>query len=140
MTVRKSFAVWEGNLKEGKGTMRFGSFEGPFSFTSRFEEGIGTNPEELLGAAHAGCFSMALSAGLDQAGFKPDRIQTQATVYLERVEGKMRITRIHLETLAQVPEISSDQFQAIAAQTKTGCPVSAALASVEITLAAELLP
>lgn len=139
MAVRNAQATWEGSLKDGQGTMKFGSFSGPFSYASRFEDGIGTNPEELLGAAHAGCFSMALSSGLGRAGFTPQRIQTVANVHLERVDGKTRITRIHLETLAQAPGISNDQFQAIAEETKAGCPVSAALAGVTITLTAQLV-
>jgi osmotically inducible protein OsmC len=139
MAVRNAQAVWEGSLREGKGTLKFGSYEGPYSFASRFEDGAGTNPEELIGAAHAGCYSMAFSSGLGRAGFTPRRIQTQAKVYLEKVDGKNRITRIHLETQAQVPAISQEQFQTIAVETKNGCPVSVALAGVEITLAAQLV-
>jgi lipoyl-dependent peroxiredoxin len=138
MAVRNANAVWEGNLLEGKGIMKFGSFEGPFSHASRFENGIGTNPEELLGAAHAGCFSMALSSGLVKAGFAPQRIETQAQVYLEKVEGKNRITRIALNCEAVVPGVSQEQFQQIAEATKSGCPVSAALTGVNISLNASL--
>ena len=142
MAVRNADAVWEGTLKDGKGKMKFGSgaFEGNFSYASRFEEGTGTNPEELLGAAHAGCFSMALSSGLGRAGFTPQSIHTKAQVTLESVEGKSRITRIQLDTEASVPGISNDQFQGIAQATKEGCPVSVALSNVPITLVARLLP
>ena len=139
MAVRHAQAIWEGTLSDGKGRMQFGSFDGAFSYASRFEEGEGTNPEELLGAAHAGCFSMALSSGLGKDGFSPQRVSTRATVHLGRVDGKARITRIDLETEAEVPEISAEQFQEIAEATKTGCPVSAALAAVEITLQAHLI-
>ena len=142
MAIRTSEAVWEGTLKEGKGRMKIGngSYEGPFTFASRFESGAGTNPEELLGAAHAGCFSMALSGGLVKAGYTPRSIQTTAQVSLESVDGKSRITRIHLETEASVPGISNDKFQEIALATKETCPVSVALASVTTTLAARLTP
>jgi lipoyl-dependent peroxiredoxin len=141
MPVRTAEAVWDGSLKEGKGKMLFGKgfFEGPFTWSSRFEAGEGTNPEELLGAAHAGCFSMALSSKLGKAGFTPRQIHTRAQVTIERVGDADRITHIHLETEASVPMISNDQFQQIAEKAKTGCPVSNALASVPITLTATLL-
>src|SRR6266436_8271852 len=107
MAKRTASAVWEGTLREGKGTVKLGSgaFEGAYSFASRFEEGKGTNPEELIGAAHAGCFSMALSAGLGRAGFTPKRIETSARVHLEKVGEAFRITRIELKTEAAVPGI-----------------------------------
>ncbi|MEW5868785.1 MAG: OsmC family protein [Chloroflexota bacterium] len=141
MTVRKASASWEGTLKEGRGRMKLGSgaFQGAFSFATRFEETPGTNPEELIGAAHAGCFSMALSAGLGNAGFTPKHIQTSVQVHLGKVDGKSRITLIELFTEAEVPGITPQDFQKIAQDTKTGCPVSAALASVEITLEARLI-
>lgn len=141
MAVRKAQAVWEGTLKEGSGSMKFGSgaFEGAYTYASRFEEGIGTNPEELIGAAHAGCFSMALSADLGKAGYTPKRIATKAQVHLGRVDGKARITKVHLETEAEVPGIDQEAFLKIAEGTRTGCPVSAALSSVEITLDARLI-
>lgn len=140
MAVRNAEAVWEGNLKEGRGRMSFGSgaFEGAFSYASRFEEGTGTNPEELIGAAHAGCFSMAFANLLSQAGFTPDRVNTRAQVHLGRVDGKARITRVHLETEAIVPGIDEQKFQEIAQAAKEGCPVSNALTGVEITLDAKL--
>ena len=139
MATRKADAVWEGSLKEGKGRMKFGTYEGAFTWSSRFEDGEGTNPEELLGAAHAGCFSMSFSSNLGKAGFTPNRIQTSATVTIEPVEGKNRITRIHLETQAQVPGIDAAKFQEIANVAREGCPVSAALTGVEITLDAKLV-
>ena len=139
MAVRKAQALWEGSLREGHGVMKFGTFEGPFTFASRFEEGSGTNPEELIGAAHAGCFSMALSADLGRAGYTPQRIQTQATVTLGTVEGKARIISIHLDCQAQVQGIDPDTFARIADGTKDGCPVSAALGDVLVTLEAKLV-
>ena len=139
MATRNANAAWTGTLKEGKGTMKFGTYEGAYTWSSRFEDGHGTNPEELLGAAHAGCFSMALSSGLGKNGFTPKSIQTQAQVTLEVIDGKSRITKIHLTTEAVVPEISDEKFQEIAAATKEGCPVSAALASAPITLTARLI-
>src|SRR4030088_703844 len=107
MADRKGSAVWEGNLKEGKGTMKLGSgaYEGPYSFSSRFENGTGTNPEELIGAAEAGCFSMALSANLEKAGHPAKRISTTASVKLEIVGGGPKITTIDLKTEAAVPGI-----------------------------------
>ena len=141
MPDRNAEAVWEGNLQEGHGTMKFGSgaFEGSYSYASRFEDGPGTNPEELLGAAHAGCFSMSLSSGLGKAGYTPIRILTKARVRIERVEGKSRITKIHLDSSAEVPRIGAEEFMKIAEASKTGCPVSAALTGVEITLEARLV-
>lgn len=140
MPVRNAQATWEGNLRKGKGTMEFGSgaFRGDYTYSSRFEEGEGTNPEELIGAAHAGCFSMAFSNELDKAGFTPRRVFTQAQVHLGSVEGKSRITRVHLDTTAEVPGISEEKFQEIAQAAKVGCPVSNALDAVEITLDAKL--
>ena len=140
MSVRESHARWEGNLRDGKGTMRLGSgaFEGQFSFRSRFEEGMGTNPEELIGAAHAGCFSMAFSNMLSEAGHVPKRVETNARVHLERVDGKPTISRIELVTEGDVPGISDAKFQEIAANAKVGCPVSRALAGASITLVARL--
>jgi lipoyl-dependent peroxiredoxin len=138
MAVRNAEAVWDGTLREGRGRMKFGTFEGPFSFSSRFEEGEGTNPEELIGAAHAGCFSMALSGALQRAGFDPQQIRTQAQVHLGKVDEKMRITRVHLITNVQASGIENEQFQQIAQEAKAGCPVSNALTGVEITLEAQL--
>ena len=140
MSTRKATAVWEGSLKEGSGRVSLGSgaFEGTYSFRSRFEDGAGTNPEELIGAAHAGCFSMALSAGLGRAGFSPKRIRTEAKVHLEKVGDAFRITRIDLATEADVPKIDAKTFEEQAEAAKKGCPVSAALAGVQISLSARL--
>jgi osmotically inducible protein OsmC len=141
MAVREAEAVWQGSLREGKGTMKFGSgaFEGAYSYSSRFEEGTGTNPEELIGAAHAGCFSMALSADLGKVGITPERIFTKAQVTLGKVDGKSRITTIYLVTEVKVSGIDDAKFQEIAAGTKLGCPVSAALTGVEISLTARMV-
>lgn len=141
MPVRKANAVWEGNLKEGQGKVALGSgaFEGRYSFGSRFEEAGGTNPEELIGAAHAGCFSMALTAGLGRSGFNPKRVATSAKVHLEKVGEGFKITRIELDNESEVPGIDETAFQEHAKKAKEGCPVSQALAGVEITLNARLV-
>jgi osmotically inducible protein OsmC len=120
--------------------MRLGSgaFEGPYSFESRFEEGAGTNPEELIGAAHAGCFSMALSLGLTQAGSPPESIETDATVHIERDGDGFTITRVDLVTRGRVPGIDAAAFERAAQDAKAGCPVSRALGALEITLEASL--
>jgi osmotically inducible protein OsmC len=140
MATRTGTAVWEGTLKSGQGNMKLGSgaFEGAYSFASRFENGSGTNPEELIGAAEAGCFSMALSLGLEKAGFPPKRIATTATVKLEQSGGGFRITSIDLETEADVPGIDDTKFQEQAEQTKKNCPVSVALSGTQINLKATL--
>lgn len=140
MATRAAEAEWKGNLLQGQGTMKLGSgaYEGPYSFASRFENGKGTNPEELIGAAHAGCFSMALAAGLSKAGFKPTRIHTNAKVHLEKVGEAFAITRIELVTEAQIPDIDDKTFQEHAEGAKKGCPVSKALAGTQITLSARL--
>ena len=140
MAVRSAEAEWKGSLREGAGRVKLGSgaFEGSYSFPSRFESGAGTNPEELIGAAHAGCYSMALSAGLGKAGFTPTRIHTVARVHLEKVGEGFSITKIELETEAAVPGIDAAAFQEQAEGAKKGCPVSKALAATEITLKATL--
>jgi osmotically inducible protein OsmC len=115
-----------------------GAYEGSYSFVSRFESGDGTNPEELIAAAHAGCFSMALSSALGQAGFTPASIATSAAVHLDRIADGFGITKIDLDTVATVPGIDDSAFQEIAEQAKAGCPVSKALAAIEITLSARL--
>ena len=141
MATRKGSAVWEGTLKEGKGTVKLGSgaFEGPYSFSSRFEEGAGTNPEELIGAAEAGCFSMALANNLAKAGHPAKRISTVASVKLETVDGGPKITTIELNTEADVPGIDEAKFQEQAELTKKTCPVSVALSATEIKLNAKLV-
>ena len=137
---RTASAVWTGTLKEGKGVISSQSgvlTDTPYSFSMRFGEERGTNPEELIAAAHAGCFSMALSAGLGKAGFEPVRIKTQALLDLENVEGSWRITTIRLETVARIPKITPSQFETIAQDAKANCPVSQVLRA-NITLVAKL--
>ena len=137
---RTASAVWNGSLKEGKGAISSQSgvlSETPYSFGTRFAEERGTNPEELIAAAHAGCFSMALSAGLGKAGFEPARIQTAVSLDLENVEGSWRVTAIRLETKARVANISQSQFESIAQDAKVNCPVSQLL-KTNITLDAKL--
>jgi osmotically inducible protein OsmC len=139
MAVRKSEATWKGTLREGSGTVKLasGAYEGPFTYASRFEEGKGTNPEELIGAAHAGCFSQFLAALLTKAEFPPTSIQTSATVHLG---AGPTINKIELVTKAEVPGINADQFAELANQAKANCPVSKALSAVEeITLDAKLV-
>ena len=119
--------------------MDSGAFEGQYSFSSRFEEGTGTNPEELIAAAHAGCFSMAFSGNLAKAGYTPDRVQTTARVSVEKVGEGFKITKVHLDTEAKVPGIDEQAFQEQAEAAKKGCPVSQALAGVEISLDARLV-
>lgn len=137
MAIRQSSAEWKGTLKEGAGTMRLGSgaYEGPFTFASRFESGRGTNPEELIGAAHAGCFSMFLSALLTKAGFTPARISTTAKVHLG--EGPT-ITLIELATEVEAPGLTAADLETHAEAAKKGCPVSKALAGPEIRMQARL--
>lgn len=141
MATRTSSARWQGTLKDGSGTMALGSgaYEGSYSFVSRFESGEGTNPEELIAAAHAGCFSMALSNMLSQAGHPPTAVDTRASVHLEKVDGGFGITRIDLVTTGDVPGIDEAEFRKHAEAAKIGCPVSKALSAVEITLDATLV-
>ena len=143
MPVRKADAVWNGKLQDGNGTMKMasGAYEGQYSFSSRFEEGTGTNPEELIAAAHAGCYSMALSGSLGRAGFDPKSVSTTAKVHInKKPEGGFIINKIELETEADVPGIEDGQFQEIANATKDACPVSVALGAVEeITVTAKLV-
>ena len=139
MADRKATAIWRGDKKNGKGVMRFADYEGQFSYSSRFEEGTGTNPEELLGAAHAGCYAMSISSGLEQAGYTAEKIEVTAHIALRHIEGKSRIVSSHLVCKAIVPGISDKEFQAIAKASKEGCPVSVALAGLEITFEAELV-
>jgi osmotically inducible protein OsmC len=141
MAVRSAEAEWKGNLTEGAGRMKLGSgaFDGAYSFPSRFQDAPGTNPEELIGAAHAGCFSMALAAGLAKAGHAPTRVHTVARVHLDKAGEGFAITRIELETEAEVPGIDDAAFQREAEAAKRNCPVSKALAGTEIGLKAVLL-
>jgi osmotically inducible protein OsmC len=141
MPVRKAEAEWKGTLREGSGTVKAesGMISGSYSFGSRFENAKGTNPEELIAAAHAGCFSMALAAGLTRAGFPPRRVHTTASVHIDKVGEGFEITKIELETEAEVPKIDQPAFQAQANAAKEGCPVSKALKATSITLKARLL-
>jgi lipoyl-dependent peroxiredoxin len=142
MAARTANALWEGSLQEGRGQMALGSgaFEGNYSFKSRFEEGEnGTNPEELLAAAHAGCFSMALSLVLGEGGNEPESIQTQAKVSMRNLDAGPTITKVALTTRARVPGLDDEGFQKAANAAKEGCVVSRALGGVEeITLDASL--
>lgn len=141
MPIRKAEAEWKGNLSRGSGKMNLGSgaFEGPYSFVSRFKYGPGTNPEELLGAAHAGCFSMALSHILSEAGNIPDLVRTTAKVHIDKVDEGFKITTIELLTEAKVPGIDEKTFKEKAEAAKDGCPVSKALAGTDITLQVKLV-
>jgi lipoyl-dependent peroxiredoxin len=141
MPKRRASARWDGSLTEGQGTMRMasGAYEGPYSFQSRFEEGDGTNPEELIAAAHAGCFSMALSGELGKAGHEVESVETEATVHIDKVEGGFAIKRIELKSRVSAPGLDDSDFQQAAEAAKKGCPVSQALAAVEtIELDAQL--
>lgn len=140
MPTRSANARWEGNLPDGSGTMSLesGAYEGAYSFHSRFEDGDGSNPEELIAAAHAGCFSMALSNVLADAGYEPKSVDTTADVTLRTLEEGPSITEIVLTTEATVPGLDAETFQEHAEAAKTGCPVSKALAGVEITVDASL--
>mgnify|MGYP001142228998 CR=1 FL=1 len=133
-------AVWKGSLTEGSGTMSTGSgalVDKPYSFKTRFEGEPGTNPEELIAAAHAGCFSMALSLILGQAGMTPEKLETTATVTLEKVDDGFAVTKSHLDLVATIPGASEEAFQECAAKAKAGCPISKLL-NAEITLDAKL--
>jgi osmotically inducible protein OsmC len=137
---RTAEARWNGGLLKGNGTMRLGSgaYEGKYSFGSRFEEEPGTNPEELIGAAHAGCFSMALSGALGKEGHDPQSVETKAVVHLEKQDAGFAITLIELTTHAVIPNISEEEFLEFAESAKANCPVSRALAAVPIRLEATL--
>jgi osmotically inducible protein OsmC len=139
MPDRKAKAMWNGDLKSGNGNLKLGSgmFEGAYSFVSRFEDGDGTNPEELIAAAHAGCYSMALSNELAKAGHDTKSVDTKATITLEMIDGAPTISKIKLNATATVPGLDNDEFQKIAEATKDACPVSRVL-NAQIILEAEL--
>lgn len=139
MPTRNASAIWEGTLQEGSGKIHIYGQDRPYSFKSRFEDGEGSNPEELIAAAHAGCYSMALSARLSREGFPPVRVQSQAKVHLSKGDAGFSISKIDLETAAEVPNITDEKFQEIAKAAKETCPVSVALSAVEITLTARLV-
>lgn len=140
MATRKANATWEGGLKDGKGNVKTesGALTTGYSFSSRFEDGKGSNPEELLGAAHAACYSMALSFGLEQEGFKPRSVHTVASVKIDKDGDGFSITNITLETEADIPEIAEEKFQEHAEAAKKNCPLSKALSAVNIDLKARL--
>ena len=141
MRITSAKAVWKGNLKEGNGRYHLNSsgYEDAYSFATRFGDSKGSNPEELIGAAHAACFSMALSNIVDGEGYKPVELKTKASVKMDAVEGGSAITSIHLETEAKIEGIDNDTFQKLAEKAKENCPVSKALAALEITLEANLV-
>jgi lipoyl-dependent peroxiredoxin len=141
MAIRSAHARWEGTLKGGKGNLKLGSgaYDGQYSFSSRFEEGTGTNPEELIGAAHAGCFTMALNAALERNGKLPNYVQTHANVHLgKNANDQMAILKIELIVDASIPGISAEEFQKFAEDAKAGCIISRALNVPEITLSLTL--
>lgn len=140
MPTRTATAEWKGAIRDGSGSVKLesGSYEGPYSFESRFKEGTGTNPEELIGAAHAGCYSMALSGELGGRGITPESINTEAKVEVSKVEGGFGITKIDLITKVVAPGADETAFQEAAQAAKVGCPVSKALAGVDISLDASL--
>jgi lipoyl-dependent peroxiredoxin len=138
--VRKASAVWNGSLKEGKGTISTESgvlSKTQYSFATRFENGAGTNPEELIAAAHAGCFTMALSAQLGNAGITPESLETTAAVTLEKLEAGFTITKVHLDVTARIPGVAKSAFEKAAADAKAGCPISRLL-KAEITMTTNL--
>jgi osmotically inducible protein OsmC len=141
MPTRNATSVWNGDLFKGKGDIKLssGAWSGPYSFGTRFENAQGTNPEELIAAAHSSCFSMALAAGLGKAGFTPESVSTTAAVTVDKVGEGFKITGIKLTTEAKVPGIDAAKFKEIAEATKTGCPVSGALSAVPMTLDAKLV-
>ncbi len=139
---RSASAVWQGGLKDGKGTISTQSGtlkDSQYSFSTRFENGVGTNPEELIAAAHAGCFSMALSAELTSANHVPQQIDTTAVVTLDKTDDGPTVTKIHLTTRARIPGIEKAQFDEIANKAKEGCPISRLLKAAQITLDAQLV-
>jgi osmotically inducible protein OsmC len=139
---RSASAVWRGGLKDGKGALSTQSGvlkDSQYSFSTRFENGVGTNPEELIAAAHAGCFTMALSAQLDSVDHKPDEINTTAVVTMEKTEDGPTVTKIHLTTRAKVQNIEKEKFDELAKKAKEGCPISRLLKAAEITLDAQLV-
>ena len=138
MTTRKATARWNGTLKEGNGVMKYAEFEGPFTFASRFQEGKGTNPEELVGAAHSGCFSMYLAAIMSADNIKPTSVRTTASVHLGEEDGP-KITSIDLDCEAEVPGLDADKFAQYAQTAKQKCPISRLFAGTKINLSAKLI-
>jgi len=139
MSVRKAKSQWNGTLKDGKGVMNFSNYSGPFTFKSRFEEGSGTNPEELVGAAHSGCYSMFLAALISGEGLTPQSVETTATVHLGKDETGPVITTIELDTQVKCDGLSQDKFEELSLAAKAKCPISRLVAPTEVKLKAELL-
>src|ERR1022692_117006 len=140
--VRKASAIWQGSLKEGKGNISTESgtlSNAQYSFSTRFENGRGTNPEELIAAAHAGCYSMALSVQLGNAGVTPESLETTASVTLEKLDSGFTVTKVHLDLTARIPGVDKAVFDKAAADAKAGCPISKLLKAAEITLTTKLL-
>ncbi len=138
MSIRKAKSKWNGTLKDGKGTMNFSNYSGPFTFKSRFEEGSGTNPEELIGAAHSGCYSMFLAALISGEGLTPESVETTAKVHLGKDDKGPVITTIELESQVKCPGLSQEKFKELASAAKEGCPISRLVAAADIQLTATL--
>jgi len=139
MSVRKARSQWNGTLKDGKGVMNFSNYSGPFTFKSRFEEGSGTNPEELVGAAHSGCYSMFLAALISGEGLTPQSVETTATVHLGKDETGPVITTIELDTQVKCEGLTQEKFEELSLAAKAKCPISRLVAPTEVKLKAELL-
>ncbi len=139
MSVRSAKSLWNGTLKDGKGTMNFSNYSGPYSFVSRFEEGEGTNPEELVGAAHSGCYSMFLAALISGEGLVPESVETTASVHLGKDETGPVITTIELNSQVKCDGLSQEKFNELAAAAKEKCPISRLVAAADIKLTASLL-
>jgi len=139
MSIRKANSIWNGTLKEGKGTMNFSNYSGPFTFKSRFEEGTGTNPEELVSAAHSGCYSMFLAALIAETGLNPESVETTATVHLERDETGPLVTTIELDCKVKCTGLSREKFEELSVAAKQKCPISRLVAAADIKLSATLL-
>jgi osmotically inducible protein OsmC len=139
MSVRTANSKWYGTLKDGKGTMNFSNYSGPYTFVSRFEEGEGTNPEELIGAAHSGCYSMFLSALISEEKLTPESVETTASVHLGKDDKGPLITTIELDCKVKCDGLSQEKFEELAAAAKAGCPISRLVAAADIKLKAELL-
>lgn len=139
MAIRNASAKWNGTLKEGKGVVKFASYEGPYTYVSRFEEGDGTNPEELVGAAHAGCYSMFLSALLSGDNLKPESIETNVKVHLGRDDSGPKITHIDLDCKVKIEGVDETSFQKYATKAKANCPISRLFTGTTINLTAQLI-
>ncbi len=139
MSVRTANSIWNGTLKDGNGTMNFSNYSGPFTFVSRFEEGPGTNPEELIGAAHSGCYSMFLSALISGEKLVPESVETTASVHLGKDDKGPLITTIELDCKVKCEGLSQEKFDELAAAAKAGCPISRLVAAADIKLTATLV-